>query len=216
MKGASKLYFLIWAGILLFATACSPTAGSGPQETAASQSGMMGDHEMGDSSEMDDAHDMDDAHELDEDHALAPPHSHDKQSADHMTTDDHMDTDDHGSMAMDHMHVPAPAEFADLSNPYAGDLEAIAAGQITYQTFCAVCHGPEGKGDGVAAAGLDPQPASLSDRAMMMELSDGYLYWRITHGGQDPPFESAMPAWEDGLGEEKIWQVIAYLRTLED
>ena len=29
-----------------------------------------------------------------------------------------------------------------------------------------------------------------------------------------PPFQSAMPAWKSFLSEEKIWQVIAYLRSL--
>ena len=49
---------------------------------------------------------------------------------------------------------------------------------------------------------------------MMNELSDGYLFWRVSLGGQMEPFNSAMPAWEAGLSEEQRWQVISYVRTL--
>jgi mono/diheme cytochrome c family protein len=36
-------------------------------------------------------------------------------------------------------------------------------GAKTFQTYCQTCHGPTGKGDGPAAAGLNPRPASLAD-----------------------------------------------------
>jgi mono/diheme cytochrome c family protein len=130
--------------------------------------------------------------------------------SDHMANDDHMDEgDDHT-----HTHVAPPREFAGLGNPFAEDEAAIAAGKETYDIFCATCHGPEGSGDGVAAEGLDPKPASLADGMMMRELSEGYLFWRISTGGAMEPFNSAMPAWESTLSEEQRWQVISYIRTL--
>jgi mono/diheme cytochrome c family protein len=51
---------------------------------------------------------------------------------------------------------------------------------------------------------------------MMQELSDGYLYWRISEGGQMEPFNSMMPAWKDGLSEQQIWQIISFVRTLDN
>jgi cytochrome c553 len=36
-------------------------------------------------------------------------------------------------------------------------------GAQTFQTYCQTCHGPSGKGDGPAAAGLNPKPASFAD-----------------------------------------------------
>lgn len=130
-----------------------------------------------------------------------------------------MDDEDHAgdSMdSMDHAHVEAPDEFASLINPFAGDHEAIEAGDVIFQTNCATCHGPEGRGDGPAAEGLDPKPATLADRTMMNTLTDGYLFWRTSKGGQMEPFNSAMPAWEAGLTEQQRWQVISFLRTLAD
>lgn len=39
-------------------------------------------------------------------------------------------------------------------------------GAEDYATFCAACHGPSGKGDGPAAAGLERRPADLTRLSM--------------------------------------------------
>jgi mono/diheme cytochrome c family protein len=36
---------------------------------------------------------------------------------------------------------------------------------MPFKTFCATCHGVGGHGDGPAAAGLNPKPASFADNA---------------------------------------------------
>lgn len=132
--------------------------------------------------------------------------------ASHDNDDGHHDDD----MEMAHMHVDPPVEFASLTNPFADNHEAIEAGAEIFQANCATCHGPEGLGDGPGAAELDPQPATLADGTMMNDLSDGYLFWRVSKGGQMEPFNSAMPAWESALTEEERWQVVSFLRTLAE
>ena len=47
-------------------------------------------------------------------------------------------------------------------------------------------------------------------------LQEAYLFWRIAKGGpglpkESTPWNSVMPAWEERLTEEQIWQVIMYL-----
>ena len=124
--------------------------------------------------------------------------------------------DEHHEEEGGHEHAETPNEFEDIRNPFANDTAAIAAGQAIFETSCATCHGPAGEGDGPASKTLDPKPASLADTAMMQALSDGYLYWRISEGGQMEPFNSAMPAWKDGLSEQEIWQTISFVRSLSD
>lgn len=121
--------------------------------------------------------------------------------------------DEHGADAA-HAHVDPPREYAQLTNPLAGDSAAIAAGQTIFNTNCATCHGPQGQGDGLLAAGLNPKPANLADRQMLDSLSDGYLFWRVSEGGALAPFNSAMPAWKATMSEEQCWQVISYVRSL--
>jgi mono/diheme cytochrome c family protein len=108
--------------------------------------------------------------------------------------------------------VPTPpAEYAGKTNPMANDQAAAEAGKQIFDTNCYTCHGTDAKGDGPAAASLDPKPADLAD--LQSRFSDAYLFWRISEGGAMPPFNSQMPSWKGTLSEEQIWQVITYLRT---
>jgi mono/diheme cytochrome c family protein len=122
----------------------------------------------------------------------------------------------HGSGNMAHEHAEVPHEFEALTNPFRGNDEALAAGQVIFETNCAVCHGPQGKGDGPGSTELNPKPADLSDGQMMHDLTDGYLFWRVSEGGQMEPFNSAMPPWKESLSEEQRWQVISYVRSFTE
>jgi mono/diheme cytochrome c family protein len=58
--------------------------------------------------------------------------------------------------------APAAAAPAAASAAPATAAADTAAGAKIFQTFCTTCHGPAGKGDGPAAAGLNPKPANLA------------------------------------------------------
>lgn len=144
-----------------------------------------------------------------------------ESTEEHTEAEEHMEGEhdaegEHGAMEgeMEHAHAEVPEAYEGLTNPFAGDESAIAAGAEVFKTNCATCHGDTGAGDGPASAALDPKPADISDRTMTETLTDGYLFWRISEGGMMPPFNSAMPAWGQMLSEEQIWQVVAYVRTL--
>ena len=107
-----------------------------------------------------------------------------------------------------------PDEYSHLENPLAGNLEAETIGRDIFRIHCVMCHGESGAGDGPAAQSLNPKPESLLDNRG--QLSDAYLFWRISEGGLIKPFSSAMPSWKSILSEEEIWQVISYLRTLNE
>jgi mono/diheme cytochrome c family protein len=112
------------------------------------------------------------------------------------------------------MGRPAPPqEHAGKTNPFEGEEEAAAEGEVLFQANCASCHGPGGAGDGPAAAGLEPAPTNLAE--IQGNLADNYLYWRIADGGLMQPFNSVMPAWRGILSEDQIWQLITFIRTLE-
>jgi DMSO reductase family type II enzyme heme b subunit len=92
----------------------------------------------------------------------------------------------------------------------------LAAGGAVYIQNCVYCHGDNLDGKGHFAHGFNPQPADFTDPGTIAQLSEGFLFWRIAKGGpglprESTPWNSAMPAWEDKLTEEQIWQVIYYL-----
>lgn len=87
-----------------------------------------------------------------------------------------------------------------------------AKGKEIFQTNCATCHGPEGKGNGPAAAALNPKPRNLSDAEYMSTLSHEHLVKVITDGGQSVGKSPMMAAWGGILSKNDISNVIAYIR----
>ncbi len=87
-----------------------------------------------------------------------------------------------------------------------------AAGKEQYQNICASCHGPGGKGDGIASAALEPKPRDLSNAKYVSALSDKHLFKVIKEGGASVGLSPMMAAWGGVLSDQKIWDVIAYIR----
>lgn len=100
-----------------------------------------------------------------------------------------------------------PTEFAGQTNPYGA--EAAGEGGELYKIYCASCHGETGKGDGVAGLSLVPAPKDLV--ALQAAVEDDFLFWRIRAGKEG----TAMVGWKGILSDEQIWQVVAFIRTLE-
>ena len=102
-----------------------------------------------------------------------------------------------------------PAQYAGKKSPYQfNDPAIIAAGKQTYDDKCAACHGTQGKGDGVAAASLNPKPINFTDKAVMQGIPVDCQFYRISEGVQG----TGMPPWK-ALGEGVIWKVLIYERS---
>lgn len=115
--------------------------------------------------------------------------------------------------------APAPtraliAACETLSAPYLGrkspydqqDIEVILQGKKIYSDYCAVCHGSEGRGDGVGAIVLDIKPADFTDAEFMSRMPIDCHFAVINQG-----VGKSMPAWKQ-LGEDAIWKVLHYER----
>jgi len=131
------------------------------------------------------------------------------------------------------IHPPPPAsisfegntiQLATANNPYRelehSDTEAFARhvdnGRRIYFENCFYCHGDNMEGAGMFAHGYDPLPANFNDATTIAMLQESYLFWRIAKGApglpsESTPWSSAMPAWENFLTEEEIWDVILFL-----
>ena len=111
-------------------------------------------------------------------------------------------------------------QITGLDNPLRKDQASfkkhVAAGGEIYIRNCVYCHGDNLDGKGHFAYGFNPPPANFQDPGTIAMLQEAFLFWRIAKGGpglpkESTPWNSVMPAWEDRLSEEQIWQVIMYL-----
>ncbi len=110
------------------------------------------------------------------------------------------------------MLLLVPCIAVSLSLGSAAEKGDAAKGKETFQNTCSPCHGPGGKGDGAAAAALNPKPRNLTDAAYMSTKSDDHLHKVISEGGASVGLSPMMAAWGGVLSEQDIWNVIAYIR----
>ena len=101
----------------------------------------------------------------------------------------------------------APASANALKNPLAGNTSVLKDAKILYVNTCSPCHGKNGKGDGPAAASLNPKPADHTSAAVQSE-TDGSLFWKIGDG------HTPMPAYKNSLTDNQRWELVNYIRSL--
>jgi hypothetical protein len=65
--------------------------------------------------------------------------------------------------------APSSDETAGVQGAAAGAAPASASGAQVFQTYCVTCHGAAGKGDGPAAAGLNPKPAAFAANGFRLD-----------------------------------------------
>ncbi|MFQ5912457.1 MAG: c-type cytochrome [Nitrospinota bacterium] len=90
----------------------------------------------------------------------------------------------------------------------------VQAGKQKYLQFCASCHGTTGKGDGPAAAALDPKPRDHTDAKYMKNLKDEEIFKIIKEGGPAVGKSPLMPPWGGALSDQDIRNISAHIRTL--
>lgn len=94
-----------------------------------------------------------------------------------------------------------------LTNPRQPTPASVENGGRLFQIYCALCHGPEGKGNGPIAAKFVPPPDITLE--FFRQRTDGFLYGTIRDGG------AIMPSQGEGLSQEERWDIVNYLRSLQ-
>jgi mono/diheme cytochrome c family protein len=123
--------------------------------------------------------------------------------------------------------LPAPARSVPVegaaympgagspANPVLADPASLARGQSLYELNCAICHGTQGKGDGSIIDKLIRKPSDLTSSSVLL-LSDGEIFLVITNGvNPGVGFKGGMPQLRESLSVSDRWDVINYLRTLQ-
>lgn len=100
---------------------------------------------------------------------------------------------------------------ARLKNPFSGDMspEIVNLGRVKYETYCAVCHGYEGKGDGPVAPKMALKPPPVVSEKVINQ-NDAAIYHIITDG------QGVMASYAPQIHKENDrWAIVNYIRSLQ-
>ena len=108
--------------------------------------------------------------------------------------------------------VSAAAAAADLPSAYEG--------RRLYVSYCQLCHGTDGKGDGPLAKAMKISPANLNTTVrsrsdtILTKIITGEGRQTITGRDRHNLLSEAMPEWKDVFTQSQVRSLITYLRFL--
>ena len=82
-----------------------------------------------------------------------------------------------------------------------------AEAQRLFETFCVVCHGPRGAGEGPLVPRIPNPPAYTSARVRTMRI--GQIFHVITFGS------GRMPSYASQVAPQERWLIAAHVQTLQ-
>lgn len=98
---------------------------------------------------------------------------------------------------------------------------AVADGRVLFETYCQVCHGPDGKGDGPGVPDAMIRPRPFSAAAFKFDTdadwetgTDADLANVIRNGTRAYGGSPLMPAWST-LSDQEVAELVGYVRVLE-
>lgn len=97
-----------------------------------------------------------------------------------------------------------PTNARGVQNPVPRTRTTAARALDVYTRHCVACHGAEGAGDGAQAR------VEYDLRSIVGSLTDGELYWKITHG------VGRMPSYAGTLSDTQRWLTVNHLRALAE
>jgi cytochrome c oxidase cbb3-type subunit 3 len=83
-------------------------------------------------------------------------------------------------------------------------------GSLLYDSYCAVCHGVDGRAETPVSSHLKPQPRNFADSVEMARVTEDRIYRAIKEGRPG----TAMAPWGQVLSETQIGDLIDYIRSL--
>jgi mono/diheme cytochrome c family protein len=95
-----------------------------------------------------------------------------------------------------------PAREHQRVNPILRSTDAAAVGHMLFEDHCAECHGADALGKG--------HHPSLRSARVQEQATPGDLHWLLRNGF----LSRGMPSWSK-LPDQQLWQIIAYVKSLE-
>ncbi len=93
----------------------------------------------------------------------------------------------------------------ELQNPFHATPQTLEEGKALFFTYCQVCHGEQGKGDGPISSKI-PTPPSYTDKRLL-DYQPGRIFHVVTLGA------GKMPSYASQLSADERWKIVTYVRA---
>ncbi len=107
------------------------------------------------------------------------------------------------------VEAPAGQQAPQMDKLRVATPELVEQGKQVYANNCVTCHGPEGKGDGPAAAAFNPKPRDFTAGVWTEGGTPAQVFHTVSNGIPG----TSMP----GFGSLSVvdrWRVVHYIRSL--
>lgn len=101
-------------------------------------------------------------------------------------------------------------DVSKVTNPWVSSDDLIANGKKVYGTYCAMCHGEKGLGDGAAGASLSPKPRNFVEGKWKMGGKTKDLYMVLQNGIPG----SSMVSFKASIKPIDRWSLVHYIRSI--
>ena len=106
---------------------------------------------------------------------------------------------------------------ASVAAELAGLHENRDLGAELFVHYCAVCHGADGRGDGIYYAdNLDAKPADLTDKVSSESWTGEHLETVVREGSGRVGKSPLCPPWGGVFSDNQVSAVVAYVQQLPD
>lgn len=114
-----------------------------------------------------------------------------------------------GYLPLHYTASPEDAERAgrELHSPLVDTPQSARDGRALFETYCLVCHGKQGAGDGPLVPKIPNPPAYTSERVRTFPA--GRIFHVITYGS------GRMPSYASQLSAHDRWLIVAHVQTLQ-
>jgi mono/diheme cytochrome c family protein len=111
------------------------------------------------------------------------------------------------TLAIGHPRILDRVEAEEsLTNPVAPSAAVVEQGRTLFETYCAVCHGRDGRSGGPVGKYFKKVPDLSAPE--IQDYPDGLLYSVIREGGFN------MPSYAESLSAQERWAVVQFIRSL--
>lgn len=114
--------------------------------------------------------------------------------------------------AVEQRVAEAPVDVSKITEPWLANADMVKHGAQVYKTNCAMCHGNEGKGDGIAGKALKPPPRNFVEGKWTLGGGELAMFATIQTGVPG----TSMQGYKDALPAKDRWAVVQYIHSITE